>query len=399
MSLLSTRIPESVRAKARSPKAITICHPVWRLDPGGLERQLLGAVSRLSPDLFRHVVIVRGLEPNERLPDALNTPNVVVVRDDSDAKSPAWSSRLVSWLSQHDVDAVHVRGLTMLLDVLTAARQIDGVSVALSFHGFEHPDISLPAHRRAVWRRAVLACDDRWAVSGSAALAIAAQLKISPHLFGVVPNGVDSARYSATADATTIRRRLGLPEIGTILLCVGNLKPIKGHEVLLEAILRLGPAARGVTWLFVGQDYRGGRLQEWTRTHLADLDVRFVGRQEDALAWYQAADAFVQPSHWDGMPNALLEAMSCGLPAIGSAVGGIAEAIDDGRTGLLVPPGDVTALSKVLERILADRPLRHRLGQAAAEEVRNRYGAESCRDLLSQRYVRLGRRIEEVIGA
>jgi glycosyltransferase involved in cell wall biosynthesis len=394
MLLSTTRPGGPALVSTRPPRAITICHPVWRLDPGGLERQLLGAVSRLPAERFRHVVVVRGLEPDEKLPAELSAPNVVVVRDDSGAKAPAWSSRLVSLLTEHSVDVVHVRGLTMLLDVLTAARQVEGVRIAFSFHGFEHPDISLPAHRRTVWRQAVLACDDRWAVSASAAEAIARQLKISAHVLGVVHNGVDATRFCPARDRDEVRRRLGLPVDRTIVLCVGNLKPIKGHEVLLEAIRQVGDAARSATFVFVGQDYRGGRLQDWKRQYLPDVDVRFPGRQDDSPQWYQAADVFVQPSLWDGMPNALLEAMSCGLPSIGSAIGGIAEVIDHDLTGLLVPPGDAKEMCVALARLLGDSALRQRLGDAAASAVRERFNAASCREVLSQRYTRICEVIE-----
>jgi len=81
------------------------------------------------------------------------------------------------------------------------------------------------------------------------------------------------------------------------------------------------------------------------------------------------ADLFVLPSHTEAFPNAVLEAMSAGLPIVASGVGGLLELIDDGRTGLLVPPGDPRALAHSVCRVMADRALGDRLGKSASHEV------------------------------
>jgi glycosyltransferase involved in cell wall biosynthesis len=102
---------------------------------------------------------------------------------------------------------------------------------------------------------------------------------------------------------------------------------------------------------------------------------------------YRAADVFVQPSHVEGMSNALLEAMACGLPVVATTVGAAPQMIEDGVDGLLVPPGDSDALGKALERLLEDADLRQAMGRRAGESVRSRYSISDVADRIEARYV------------
>jgi glycosyltransferase involved in cell wall biosynthesis len=104
--------------------------------------------------------------------------------------------------------------------------------------------------------------------------------------------------------------------------------------------------------------------------------VRFVEYQTDPRAvarYYQAADVYVHAARADTFPNTILEAQACGTPVVATAVGGIPEQIDDGRTGLLVPPGDAAALAERIARLLGDNDLRARLGEQAAADARDRF--------------------------
>jgi glycosyltransferase involved in cell wall biosynthesis len=102
-----------------------------------------------------------------------------------------------------------------------------------------------------------------------------------------------------------------------------------------------------------------------------------LGDRADVREVLAALDVFVLPSRTEGMSNALLEAMAMALPVVATAVGGTPEVIADGRSGLLVPPDDASALAAAIARVLADADLARRLGAAARQTVEERYGARS----------------------
>jgi glycosyltransferase involved in cell wall biosynthesis len=375
-----------------SAKPITLCHPVWQLGRGGLERQLLQTIDRLPRDRFRHVLVVRGWdEACAGSADSLGS-NVIVVPQPSRGRERFWSLRLAAVLRQCSVDVLHVRGLAMLLDSLLAARLCGGVKVAFSFHGFERARARFGPWRRRLYHAAIAHCDDCWAVSRSAADAIAAEMRLPASRLGVLANGVDTRRYAPAEDRSEIRRRLGLPGDRLMVLSVGNLKPIKGHDLFLQAVRDLGSDADRAVFVLVGGDYLDGELQRWAARHAAARDIRFVGEQSDTLPWYQAADIFVLPSRWEGLSNALLEAMSCGLPAIATAIGGNRDAIEDGRTGLLVPPDRPGELCAAILRLMTDDSSRFALARAAAREVQARFSVDHAVAEYIRRYEALAGR-------
>jgi len=354
-------------------RVITVCHPVWRLERGGLERQLVQVVRGLPSHTFRHVLGVRGCRPGEPDEGEEFAPNVRVVRQYEARRDRFWAMDLASILRRYAVDVLHVRGLSMLLDSLLAARLCGDVRVAFSFHGFEKSARRLGSLRRRLYRAAVTRCDDRWAVSATAADAIAQELRLPAEIFNVVTNGVDTQRWAPSKDRAAVRRRLGLPADRTVILSVGNLKPVKGHHVLLEAVGSLGYYAGRTTFVVVGGDYMDGRLQQWTDERLGGCDVRFVGQQGDVLPWYQAADVFVLPSKWEGLSNALLEAMACGLPVIATDVGGNRDVIRHGQTGLLVRPDDPMSLCAAIRLMVEDPVYRATLAAAGRRHVHERF--------------------------
>jgi D-inositol-3-phosphate glycosyltransferase len=195
----------------------------------------------------------------------------------------------------------------------------------------------------------------------------------------VIPCGVDVDLFQP-GDARAARARLGL-EAEQVLLFVGRLAPIKGLTTLLQALAAAkadGLAAADVRLVVVGGDkderWDGERARLRGLAH--DLGVApwvdFRGPQPQAALpdYYAAADLCLMPSLYESFGMVALEAMACGVPVIGSRVGGLAVTVQDGVTGLLVPEGDVAALAGGIARLLADPGRRARLGAEAAEWAR-----------------------------
>ncbi len=327
--------------------------------------------------------------------------NVTVIQQPERTRDRFWSLNLASILREHSADVLHVRGMSMLLDSLLAAGICRGLSVAFSFHGFENGNRQYGGLKQHLYRAALAHCDARWAVGRSAAASIANTLKLPPGYFDVVTNGVDTDHFSPTEDRATVRRRLHLPTDRFIVLTVGNLKPIKGHDVLLKAVRELGSNAERMTFVLVGRDYAEGKLRRWADVHLCNRDIRFAGEQQDVLSFYQAADAFVLPSQWEGLSNALLEAMSCGLPVIATAVGGNCDLIEDGRTGLLVEPDAPNPLAAAIRSLFsgaAGDARKMSMGTAGRETVLTRFSLSKTIEAYADRYTAIARPADDGIA-
>ena len=182
----------------------------------------------------------------------------------------------------------------------------------------------------------------------------------------VIPNGFDLARFVPDPEAGHgFRARYSIALDAVVILTVAALERGKGHEVAMEALERIGGSADRV-YLICGVGRREAHLRAAAvRRRLATL---FVGHLEtdDLVGALNAADLVVHPSQEDIFPNAVGEAMACARAVIASDVGGVGELLGrDGVAGLLVPPGDVAALSEAMRCLLAD-PSRRAVVAAAA---------------------------------
>ncbi|MGW2688790.1 glycosyltransferase family 4 protein [Streptomyces sp. NPDC001414] len=203
--------------------------------------------------------------------------------------------------------------------------------------------------------------------------------------YAVVPNGIDTGRFTPGVPDTPGHSRPGEP----LVVCVGRLCPQKGQDVLLRAwpeVLRQVPGARLVL-VGDGPDHEALR-------RLAPASVEFAGAVSDVRPWYRAADLVVLPSRWEGMALAPLEAMACGRPVLVTDVDGARESLPPGHRGpCLVPPGQPGALADAVAGLLLDPELRSALGARGRRHVQSTHEvrrtaeavAELYRELLGER--------------
>jgi glycosyltransferase involved in cell wall biosynthesis len=151
----------------------------------------------------------------------------------------------------------------------------------------------------------------------------------------VIPNGVDFEHYAnaAPADLTQFR----VPPGSRVLLFVGRLDPQKGPLQLLEAAAELFADHSDLHLVMVGDGPLATEVRAWTVVRNLESRIHFAGRQENIAGLMRAADVFVLPSQWEGLPNVVLEAMAAGTPVVATAVEGVRELLEDGRTGIVVP--------------------------------------------------------------
>lgn len=178
---------------------------------------------------------------------------------------------------------------------------------------------------------------------------------LPPERVHVVRNGVDLQRFRPLPRLDA-RQRLGL-DGAPLVLSVGNLLPVKGHELTIDAVAALAPRLPGLRLMVVGRGPLLGSLQAHARARGVADRIRFVGAvpNEELLHWYSAADLSVLASRSEGWANVLLESMACGTPVAATDVGGSAEVIGTGGAGVLLPTRDAAALAAAIEG-LAENP-------------------------------------------
>jgi L-malate glycosyltransferase len=194
-----------------------------------------------------------------------------------------------------------------------------------------------------------------------------------------IPNGVATA-----APRRTDHRLRQTP----CILYVGRLHRQKGLDTLIRAFALLCSEQSPVDTSrlqLVGEGPARRELEELAETLGVSANVDFAGSHEDVQPFLDEADVFVLPSSAEGLSNALLEAMACGLPVIVSEIPGNRDVVEDGVNGLLTPVGDASALAATLMRLLDDEPLRAALGQAARSTILQHYGIE----YVAEEYLRL----------
>jgi glycosyltransferase involved in cell wall biosynthesis len=200
---------------------------------------------------------------------------------------------------------------------------------------------------------------------------------------------IDVTRLGIDPDVFTSRPVRARPTTFE-LLCVGQLAPAKAHGILLEAVHRLVLAGRSVRLTLIGDGaYRQG-LERIVREKNLEEHVVFTGSQpqEVVRARYLETDIFTLASFKEGVPVVLMEAMACGIPCVATGITGIPELIEQGVSGLLVPPSDVDAFTAAIERLMDDAELRQRLGTAARQQVVARYDLRDNTDRLREVFLR-----------
>lgn len=191
---------------------------------------------------------------------------------------------------------------------------------------------------------------------------------VPPERIRVIPNGIDTDAIAPDASARrTARERLVPGAEGVLVLYCGRLDEVKNPLGLIRAWRTVAAAAPAAQLVLVG----GGPQQEAARQLVERQGlghcVRLAGEQADVLPWYRAADLYVLPSHLEGLSNALIEAMSCGLPVVSTKVSGSVEILAAGDMGELVEVDDELALASAILRLI-DAPARRNACGARARQ-------------------------------
>lgn len=200
-------------------------------------------------------------------------------------------------------------------------------------------------------------------------------------------SGVDPGRFRPDGTArAAARRELGIAQDATVLLFLGRLTRDKGVFDLAQAFASVAAVHPAAVLLMVGPDEEQVRskIDSICRAHAAQL--RFAGYTRSPERFVAAADLLCLPSYREGFGNAVIEAAAAGVPAIGSRIYGITDAIIEGETGLLHSPADANDLAKKIEILMKDPALRSRLGARARQRALNEFSQQRLTQALLEYY-------------
>ncbi|HEY2888633.1 MAG TPA: glycosyltransferase [Candidatus Limnocylindrales bacterium] len=244
-----------------------------------------------------------------------------------------------------------------------------------------------PEEDRGLLRRLTPKMDHLIAVSRSIVRKLEDEGRVGAPV-SLIYNGIDMQRFEDLEACCTLHEEYAIPEGAPIVGVVARLEPEKGHPTLLEAWPRILASVPDAHLLIVGEGSRREALEAQAAslgllgadpahpTSAAGRRVVFTGRRDDVPAVTAALDIAVLPSYREAQGLSILEAMALSRPVVASAVGGIPEMIEDGRSGILVPPHDRDALARAITKLLVDHPYADTLGRAGKNLVHARFCVE-----------------------
>ncbi|HXT18190.1 MAG TPA: glycosyltransferase [Gemmatimonadaceae bacterium] len=349
--------------------------------PGGAEHMVL----MLGEELAR-----RGYEVTPVLPSYLDPWLVNEFKsrgfdpETFDAPSfvdPGYLSHLVRILKRRGADVVHSHEfLTSVYGGAAAA--IARKPHVMTMHGGRY--YAGKRYRREALRWSARRSRAVVGVSAATANELASHLRLSPERVRVVHNGI----RPRLGDPLAVRRELGVTDGEMLVVAIGNLKPVKAHTVLLEALVLLNARGTAPSWrlAIAGTGSEQGRLESLAEQHGVRDRLHLLGYRADVGNILAAADVWAMSSLSEGLPLALIEAMFAGRPVVASNVGGMPEVITNDVNGLLVPPSDAVALADALARLFADPALRERLAAAGKRDAEAQFGIDRMVDAYERLY-------------
>lgn len=331
-------------------------------DIGGTERQTVELACRLDARRFTVRVACfhkRGALLN-RLPPAIEVEAFPVHGFRNPASMRQWF-RFAQWCRQHKVKLVHTCDMYANLFGLTAAA-FAGVPARIgSRRDVNNGDKT--ALQRTGQRLAYRTAHAVVANSTACANHLRGE-SVPEERISLIRNGVDTAAFAASRPARPLRR----------VVTVANLRPEKGHDVLVDAAPHILARHPDTEFHIAGSGSRAAVIAARAANRGVRDSFHFLGECADVPRLLSDSDIFVLPSYSEGLPNAVMEAMSAALPVVATRVGGIPELITSGVTGALVPPRDPEALASAVVDLMDDPDRAAALGQSARALAQSEYG-------------------------
>lgn len=350
---------------------LRVVHVVLSLDVGGLERIVLGLISagrRLDQEITVVCLTARGALSSE----AESLGARVVCVDKPPGLRLNTISKLKVVFKELNADVVHTHQIGTLFYAGPAAHQAGVPVIVHSEHGKHY---SGRMRTRIMGRMASRRAARFFCVSGDIAKEVLKYRIADARKVAIVHNGIDVDLFDVRPDGA-LRQSLGILPGAKIIGTIGRLNEVKRQDVLLRAFALLAESVKGVELVLVGEGPMRAQLEQLAGELGIAKSTHFVGYQSQPERYLPMMDVFAITSRSEGMPLAVLEAWAARVPVVASAVGGLPEMIEHGRTGLLFPTGDHAALSQLLQEILENPIQMQSLREQGLARVRNSFSLE-----------------------
>jgi glycosyltransferase involved in cell wall biosynthesis len=369
-------------AAADEPPARSVRNILFVIDQlkkplGGAEGILLKIAARLRPDRFRCSIVCFATNLSAEEIAAFPCPlHVLPMTCSYDLNAARMALRLARLIRFGNVDLVHT--------FFESSDLWAGIITRLTSHAAlvsSRRDMGIlrSAKHRWAYRLVAPMADKVLTVSDQVRHYVLAADHLPPGKVVTIYNGIEAAQHASAPIRSEARVRLGLASNERVIAAVGNIRKVKGYDLLLRAARQVCHFHAEAAFIIAGgiseHDHYESLLKLRSQLGLADR-FRFIGHQQDVSPLFAAADVFVLPSRSEGFSNALLEAMAAGLPSVATRVGGNAEAIVDGTTGFTVPAEDHNSLANAILSLLDDPQRAGTMGQAARERAATQFSLE-----------------------
>ncbi len=358
--------------------AFRVLHLLTLAELGGMETSVLPMIRGLDPETFQcEIGVLRGPGPmSERWRKAGIPVSHLNVRREW---SPLTISKLARLLRHGRYDVVTLYGVTVNVLGRLAGRMTGQSGIVSVIRGLSN---GRSISKTRLWL-------DRLTFSMAACYVSNSQAVIdhliaegfSPEKLRLARTGLSTEPFDAAPSVEEARRRIGLEvDSPPVIACVGNLRPVKDHSLLLRACREL--KRKGIQFLLVlvGR----GPEEERVRREIMELSlsgfVRLLGPREDIPLVLAASDLFALSSVWEGLPRSIMEAMAGRLAVVATDAGGVRELVVDGHTGFVVPVGQAGPLAEKMSVLLSDSKLRRAMGEMGYQRVKEHFSdAKMCK--------------------
>lgn len=384
--------PEEAGCSARdntSNVGRSMAHSVLHVcDKFGVSGSSIHGVSRLFAwwfpryDKTRYVPYLAGLKHDDDATRGLRVLGLPLTMFGRTALDPRLIGDIGREIARTNARILHVHGYAASNFGRIAARRA-GIPLVLHEH---FADPRMPAYQkipdfllRGLTARAI-------AVSRSTADFMVSERFVPKGKVEVVFNGAPLDEFaSPRSEGDAVRAALGIPKHAPLITTIGRLNAQKGHAILLSAAAQVIVRFPETRFLIAGDGDLLAPLQSQAKALGITPSIIFAGHRSDIPALLAATDIFCISSNYEGTPLVLFEAMAAGKAIVSTAVDGCLEVIEDGQTGLLVPPADPGRMAEALMRVLGDRPLADSLARDS-QEASKRYDINACVSMMERIY-------------
>ena len=390
---------DRIRSEGHRQKPQKVLFLIDHLHMGGAERMLAAVAPRVASRGMSVRVCVLDRDPNPVMADVLTAAGVPVDRVPfGRIVDPLRWRQLHKYLGAQRPDVVHTQLEIANVAGLTLSKRL-GLPTVSTLHTIEpRQALGRSELRRRLERRVLARCADQVVCVSQALLDFCREEHgMSARQLRLLYNGIDIGTFRPLPEEARnrVRRSLGVAPDAPMFITVAVLRQPKGIEFMIRAFASLCRRDPDARYLVVGSGDDRERLEALAGDLGVSSQVIFAGMRDDIPELVAASDIFVLPTLTEALPTVLAEAAAIGKPIVASAVGGVPEMIEDGETGLLVPPANCEALAAACGRLLANPALRQRMGQAARGLAMDRFDLELHADRLCGLYNRLAAQSEK----